>query len=130
MHAEVKGVAEVWETITRADLERAKTKLAHSRAEMLRRHAEELKALDAEQVEIESLEQLISIFARTYLSSEVSPAAGPTVLSGEQSTSSAAPDGSLEQREQPKAISVDLRVEQQISPSFGAPPRLRRLIGG
>jgi hypothetical protein len=31
---------------------------------------------------------------------------------------------------QQKAISVDLRVQQEISPNYGTPPRLRRLIGG
>jgi len=122
----------MWERLTRADLERAKSQLTHSRAEILRRHVDELKTLDAERDQVESLEQLISTLARTYLSSEVPPAEGPAVLSVEQSTASvsAATDGNPDAREQPKAISVDLRVEQQISPSFGAPPRLRRLIGG
>jgi hypothetical protein len=32
--------------------------------------------------------------------------------------------------EQKGPIPVDLRVRQEISPNFGTPPRLRRLIGG
>jgi hypothetical protein len=34
---------------------------------MLRRHAEELRALDAQQDDIETLERLLARFAQTYL---------------------------------------------------------------
>jgi hypothetical protein len=38
----------MWEQITKADLERAKTQLSLKRAETLRRHAEELQDLDSQ----------------------------------------------------------------------------------
>src|SRR5258708_5341465 len=43
------GVAAMWDRLTAADIEQAKRTIVNRRAEMLARHAEELKALDAEQ---------------------------------------------------------------------------------
>jgi hypothetical protein len=47
-----EGVPTVWDKLTRADIERAKHGHVTRRSEPLARHAEELKALDAEQSEI------------------------------------------------------------------------------
>jgi hypothetical protein len=57
-----EGVATVWEKLTRADVEHAKRGIANRRSEILARHAEELKALDAEQSEIDVIERAIDAF--------------------------------------------------------------------
>jgi len=109
----------MWERLTPADVDHARNRLATSRAEMLRRHAAELNALDAQQDEVETLERLMAAFAKKYLSSDIAasmPAAD-------------ADEGAAKQVQQ-KENSMDLRVQQEISPSFGTPPRLRRLIRG
>jgi hypothetical protein len=61
-----KGVDAVWDKLTRADVERAKQGLTSRRSEMLARHAEELKALDAEQSEIDVIERAIGAFASKF----------------------------------------------------------------
>ena len=63
---QAKGVATVWDKLTRADVERAKQGLATRRSELLARHAEELKALDAEQSEIDVIERAIDAFASKF----------------------------------------------------------------
>jgi hypothetical protein len=62
----MEGVAAVWDRLTTADIERAKRGLAGRRFEMLARHAEELKALEAEQAEIDTVERAIDAFARKF----------------------------------------------------------------
>jgi len=62
----LEGVAAVWDQLTRADVERVKRELGVRRAELLSRHAEELRALDAAQTEIDTLEQTIDAFARKF----------------------------------------------------------------
>ena len=56
----------MWDKLTRADVERAKQGLAARRSELLARHAEELKALDAEQTEIDVIERAIGAFASKF----------------------------------------------------------------
>jgi hypothetical protein len=60
--ADRKGDPIVWDQLTPADLERAKNELGTRRAEVLARHAEEIKGLDAEQTQLETLEQAIDAF--------------------------------------------------------------------
>jgi hypothetical protein len=62
----LEGVVAVWDQLTRADVERVKSELGVRRAELLSRHAEELRALDAQQTEIDTLEQTIDAFARKF----------------------------------------------------------------
>ena len=62
----LEGVVAVWDQLTRADVERVKRELGLRRAELLSRHAEELRALDAQQTEIDTLEQTIDAFARKF----------------------------------------------------------------
>jgi hypothetical protein len=62
----LEGVVAVWDQLTRADVERVKRELGVRRAELLSRHAEELRALDAQQTEIDTLEQTIDAFARKF----------------------------------------------------------------
>ena len=61
-----KGVASVWEQLSRTDVERVKRELGVRRAELLARQAEELRALDAEQSEIEAFLQAIEAFTRKF----------------------------------------------------------------
>lgn len=60
----VEGGKIVWDQLTPGDIERVKSELGARRAEMLARHAEELKGLEAEQSQIETLEQAIEMFLR------------------------------------------------------------------
>ena len=64
--ATLEGVVAVWDQLTRADVERVKRELGLRRAELLSRHADELRALDAQQTEIDTLEQTIDAFARRF----------------------------------------------------------------
>jgi hypothetical protein len=61
-----EGGITVWDQLTPGDIERARTELVARRAEVLARHAEELKALDADQSQLETLEQAIANFARKF----------------------------------------------------------------
>ena len=54
----------MWDQLKPSDIERVKAELGTRRAEMLARHAEELKELDAEQGQLETLEQAIEMFLR------------------------------------------------------------------
>jgi hypothetical protein len=61
-----EGVAAVWDELKRADIERFKRGLESRRSEMLARHAEELKALDAEQNEIDVVACAIEVFVQRF----------------------------------------------------------------
>ena len=54
----------MWETLSRADIEAARRQLQRRREEVLRRHAEELGAVERDQAEIETLDQLIGAFSK------------------------------------------------------------------
>ena len=56
----------MWDRLTAADIEQAKRSVTNRRSEMLARHAEELKALDAEHTEISAIEQAINTFAQRF----------------------------------------------------------------
>jgi len=49
----------MWDKLTAADIEHINHGLATRRSKMLARHAEELKVLEAEQTEIDNIEQAI-----------------------------------------------------------------------
>ena len=61
-----EGVTEVWDQLSRFDIERLKRELGTRRAEILSRHAEELRGLEADQAEIDTFEQTINAFARKF----------------------------------------------------------------
>lgn len=61
-----KGVDIMWDKLTAADLERVQRGLTTRRSEMLARHAEELKALEAEQNEIDVIKKAIAAFAQKF----------------------------------------------------------------
>ena len=56
----------VWDQLTPVDIERAKSELDARRDEMLARHAEELQSLDADQTQLEALEQAIGAFLQKF----------------------------------------------------------------
>jgi hypothetical protein len=56
----------MWESISHDDIDQAREQLGSLHEEMLRRHAEELRGLDGELAEIETLERLIGAFAEKY----------------------------------------------------------------
>ena len=56
----------MWNQLTPGDLDRAKSELGDRRAEMLARHAEELKGLDADQSQLETLELAIASFLQKF----------------------------------------------------------------
>lgn len=62
----MEGATPMWEQFSPADIVRAKQELEERRTEMLARHAEELKALDAEYIEIATLERALEAFARKF----------------------------------------------------------------
>jgi hypothetical protein len=119
------GVVCMWEQLRPADIERAKRRLTIQRGDLLRRHAEELKTLDAEQTEVDTFERLVAAFAEKHLAPSASEIAAtgemktPGIESGEPST----PDARHEQGVPPR-----LQVHHQASPNFGVP--FRRLVGG
>jgi len=121
----------MWDQLTPADIERVKRRLGITRAEMLSRHAEELKELDAQQDDLEALERLVNGFAQKYLFSDtasLSPEAIPKQTNGPVPVDvSHNPAPEMQPQE---ASSAGFQVRQQISPNFGTPPRLRRFVGG
>jgi hypothetical protein len=56
----------MWDRLSHADLEAVKQRLKERREEILRRHAEELRALESDRAEIEKLDQLIDAFAKKF----------------------------------------------------------------
>jgi hypothetical protein len=59
-------VTTVWHQLTPTDIERATHELDTRRIEMLARHQEEIKALNAEQREVDTLADEIEVFARKF----------------------------------------------------------------
>src|SRR5689334_7753257 len=56
----------MWNNLSIADLEQARQQLALQREEILRRHAEEIGQLDADEAEIQALDQLAAAFIRKF----------------------------------------------------------------
>jgi len=111
----------MWEQLTRTDIERAKQKLAELRRITLRRQEEELKEIDAEEAEIETLERLAAAVAAKYLN----PASTPSQATAEERP---APAALVEQSPEMQSGSVapEIEVQQGMSPNFGIP--LRRFV--
>ena len=126
----------MWERLTPSDIQRAKSRLVLTRAETLNRHAEEIKSLDAQQDEVERLEQLVSSFAQKYLARDISTSGPPS--------SHEEPSEGLEEQPPPTAVGAEepsapsrpevphdadapaIQVHQEVSPNFGIP--LRRFV--
>ena len=80
----------MWDSITSSDIEQAKHRLNLRRAETLSRHAEEMKALDTDQTEVDELAaaiaQFISKFSKGATSSDAPmPTASPEATPEEKS---------------------------------------------
>jgi hypothetical protein len=75
------GDTSMWDKLTAADLDRVKRGLTTRRSEMLARHAEELKTLEAEQTEIDKVERAIAAFAQKF---KLTPSAEVVPLQGER----------------------------------------------
>src|SRR5579864_3646352 len=56
----------MWDLLKKADIDEAKSELALRRAAILRRHAEESEALDANRAELETLNKLIDVFLQKF----------------------------------------------------------------
>ena len=79
---ETNGVTAMWDKLTATDLDRVKRGLTTRRSEMLARHAEELRALEAEQTEIDVIEKAIAAFTQKFKltgSAEVVPLEGERI---------------------------------------------------
>ena len=92
--------AVMWDQIQRRDVELARQKLAELRSTTIQRHAEELKQLDADEAEIDTLTRLAVAFIEKY-GIERAPLPG-----ADQSYIQITPDNS------------DLLIAQNISPNF------------
>jgi len=91
----------------------------------LRRHEEELKQLDADESELETLERLLAVVTTKYLDRGRTPS--PAVAPAEESPVPAAqaeePPGP---EAQSNAAAPQMQIEQSVSPNFGIP--LRRFM--
>jgi len=110
----------MWDQLTRADIERVKQRLAAQRDEMLRRHTEELRGLDAEEAELETLEQLLLAFTKKHLGHLMSESASDP----EQALTVHNPEAEPRHDD---AVPPRLQAHHQLSPNFGVP--LRKFIG-
>ena len=107
----------MWEQLTRTDIERAKQKLLELRAITLRRHEEELKQLEADEAELETLERVAAATTAKYLNGGRTPS--ETTAAPEESPVPAALN---EQPSRPEAQpEPHVQVQQSVSPNFGIP---------
>jgi hypothetical protein len=60
------GDLRMWDKLTADDIERVKRGFATRRAEMLARHAEELKGLETQEAEINGVEKAIAVFMQKF----------------------------------------------------------------
>ena len=115
----------MWEQLNRTDIEHAKQKLLEFRAITLRRHAEELKQLDADEAELETLERLLAVITAKYLDR-----GRPPLQAAAPAEESPVPAALAEQPPRPEAQSDEaapqMQVQQSVSPNFGIP--LRRFV--
>jgi uncharacterized protein involved in exopolysaccharide biosynthesis len=56
----------MWNELSRSEIDAAKQRLENQREEMLRRHAEELSAVESDQAEIQTLDRLIDAFVKKF----------------------------------------------------------------
>jgi hypothetical protein len=56
----------MWQVLTRTDVERATEELKLRREQLLSRHAEEIRNLDVERAEVETLAQMAAAFAEKF----------------------------------------------------------------
>jgi hypothetical protein len=66
----------MWDTVSQAELAQVRQQLDRRREDMLRRHAEELEALDIDRAELETIDQLLGNFVKKFRNSALGEAAG------------------------------------------------------
>ena len=103
----------MWEQLTPADIQRARARAAALRCEMLDRHAEELRTLDADEAEIEALERFVIVFSERYLNAATESGSAPAED----------PEAPAHSDPEEHAGAPRLQVHQQVSPNFGSPVR-------
>ena len=109
----------MWDQLKRTDVELARQKLAELRGITVQRHAEELKQLDSEEAEIDTLARLAQAIAEKYLNGGAQP--------DEKGTQSdAVLDTARREIEHEESSPASLEVRQHVSPNFVTP--LRRLV--
>ena len=99
----------MWRQLTPADIQRVRARAAALRCEILNRHAEELRTLDANEAEIDALERFILGFSKRYLNASKGAGAAPAEEAPDQSNS--------DQYAGPPR----LQAHQQDSPNFRGP---------
>ena len=114
----------MWDHLTPADIERVKQRLAVSREEMLSRHAEELKELDAQQDEIEEFEVLVAAFSEKYLNG-IRQKSTEALKATEELPVLARERVTAQDAREPETPEVPprLHAEHRVSPNFGIPLR-------
>src|ERR1041385_2153594 len=115
----------MWEQITRADMDRAKHRVAIQRRVMLKKHAEELQALEAEGSEIEALERMVAAFATKHLASS---SAGVDNSRSVAKIEAAVESSEPPEREQPPEQVAPPQIWVQYEPSPDAGMPLRKVL--
>lgn len=118
----------MWEQLTPADIDRAKARAAGLRQETLIRHAEELRALDADEAEIQTIERLITSFAERYMRPVNTGAVADSAPQLPRDDGAIRPtDPGPGSPDPQQGVRPGLQIHQQVS-NFGVPAR--RLLGG
>ena len=83
----------MWNLLKKSDIDQAKQKLNLRREATLRRHAEESQKLDADRLELETLNQLIEMFTQRFVKPPaISHAPIPPPVSHHHAASKPAPE--------------------------------------
>ena len=110
---------DMWNELTRTDVELARQTLAEFRSITLRRHEDEIKQLDADEAEMDMLARLAETITEKYLNGRThsDEPIGPTSAADENIHPEAPPE---------PVPPPNLDLKQNVSPNFGSP--LRRLV--
>src|ERR1051326_690538 len=109
----------MWDELKRTDVELARQNLAELRGITLRRHEDEIKQLDADDAEIDTLARLAEAITEKYLNGRTHP--------DEPIEASSVADETMHPDAPPEAVPPpNLDIKQNVSPNFGSP--LRRLV--
>jgi hypothetical protein len=96
----------MWNVLKPTDIDEAQRQLGARRAELLRRHAEEMAHLEADQVDLEALDRLAAMFA-TKFKKTLPPV--PTFATGKKVDAPATRPQPVTHRPQPRASHSDKR---------------------
>jgi len=96
----------MWNVLKPTDLDEAQRQLGSRRAELLRRHAEEMAHLQADQVDLEALDRLAAVFATKF--KKTSPPV-PVLATGKKVDAPATHHQPVSHRPQPRASHSEKR---------------------